>query len=61
MYARGLDGLLQSYTMAIPFFRGTLLGDLFYTCVFFGGFELLRGFTGGLLRRGEPAARRVSV
>lgn len=54
MYDRGLDGLLQSYTMAIPFFRGTVLGDLFYTSVFFGGFELVTGRAQGL-RRGERA------
>lgn len=39
-YARGLDGLVQSYIMGLPFFRGTFLGDLFYTGVFFGGYEL---------------------
>jgi hypothetical protein len=31
-------GLLQSYIAAIPFFRFTLLGDLFYNAVFFGAF-----------------------
>ena len=40
-YSRGLDGLLTSYVMALPFFRGTLFGDLFYTTVFFGGYELV--------------------
>jgi hypothetical protein len=50
MYDRGLDGLMQSYTMALPFFRGTALGDLFYTAVFFGGFELVSGFAHGLRR-----------
>jgi len=40
MYARGLDGLMQSYIMGIPFFRWTVLGDLFYTGVFFGAYEL---------------------
>ena len=52
MYDRGLDGLMQSYTMALPFFRGTALGDLFYTCAFFGGFELVSGVARGLLRGG---------
>ena len=55
MYDRGLDGLMQSYTMAIPFFRGTALGDLFYTSVFFGGFELVSGVSHSL-RRGEAPA-----
>jgi uncharacterized protein DUF6580 len=54
MYDRGLDGLLQSYTMALPFFRGTVLGDLFYTSVFFGGYELAAGFANSL-RRSDAA------
>lgn len=40
MYARDLSGLVQSYVMAIPFFKNTLLGNLFYTGVFFGSYEL---------------------
>ena len=39
MYSRGIDGLLQSYLMGLPFFRWTVLGDLFYTGVFFGAYE----------------------
>ncbi len=41
MYGRGLDGLLLSYIMAIPFFKWTILGDLVYTGVFFGAYELV--------------------
>jgi len=41
-YDRGLDGLWQSYAAGIPFFRGTLLGDLLYTSTFFGLYELMR-------------------
>ena len=41
-YSRGLDGLLASYIMGIPFFRGTFLGDFFYTGLFFGGYELAK-------------------
>lgn len=48
MYDRGIEGLMQSYTMALPFFRGTALGDLFYASIFFGGFELATGFVRGL-------------
>jgi len=40
LYPRTWAGLLESYTMALPFFRYTVLGDVFYTAVFFGGFEL---------------------
>lgn len=42
MYSRGLDGLVMSYIMGIPFFRWTLLGDLFYTTAIFGSYELAR-------------------
>jgi hypothetical protein len=37
-YSQTFAGLMQSYTMAIPFFHTSLLGDLFYSAVFFGGF-----------------------
>lgn len=42
MYPHTLEGLMQSYIMGIPFFRATLLGDLFYTGAFFGSFEVVR-------------------
>lgn len=41
-YPHTVEGLLMSYTAAIPFFHYSLLGDLFYTAVFFGGFELIK-------------------
>src|SRR4030042_5385227 len=43
-YPKNLVGLTTCYTLAIPFFRNTLLGDLFYTGVFFGGYELVLRF-----------------
>lgn len=39
-YTHNLAGLIQSYTMALPFFRNSLIGDLGYTIVLFGGYEL---------------------
>jgi hypothetical protein len=41
MYPHTLGGLLTCYVAAIPFFRNTLLGDLAYTALLFGGFHLL--------------------
>lgn len=41
MYTHTFAGLMQCYTMAIPFFKNTLLGDLFYTGALVGAFELL--------------------
>lgn len=35
-YPRTAAGLAQSYVMALPFFRTTLLSDLFFTAVLFG-------------------------
>lgn len=40
MYAHNLSGILESYYMGLPFFRNTLLGDLFYTGLLFGTYEL---------------------
>ena len=38
-YPHTLQGLLQSYMMGLPFFRNTILGDLFYTGIMFGLME----------------------
>lgn len=40
MYPHNLSGVLSSYYNALPFFRNTLLGDLFYTGLLFGLYEL---------------------
>ncbi|MFH1428102.1 MAG: DUF6580 family putative transport protein [Patescibacteria group bacterium] len=40
-YEKSWSGLLTCYTMALPFFRNTLFGDLFYVGVFFGAYELI--------------------
>lgn len=38
-YEKTFEGLMLSYTLALPFFRNALVGDLFYTLVLFGVFE----------------------
>lgn len=40
-YPFTFSGLMQSYIMAIPFFKWTLLGDLFYVTMLFGCYELI--------------------
>lgn len=40
-YAKSWAGLLQCFTLALPFFRNTLIGDLFYVGVLFGAYELV--------------------
>lgn len=40
MYAKDLNGLLAGYLAALPFFRHTLLSDLFYNLTFFSALKL---------------------
>ena len=42
MYARSAAGLVECFTMALPFFRNSLAGDLFYSLALFSVFELCR-------------------
>ncbi len=54
LYPKTIAGLLAAYVAAIPFFRNTVAGDLFYTAILFAGFALLeRAFP---LLRELPAA-----
>ena len=39
LYTHNLAGLAQSYYLAIPFFRNSLLGNLFYVGILVGGYE----------------------
>jgi hypothetical protein len=41
LYPKTADGLMMAYTAGIPFFRNSVLGDLFFTAILFGGFQLL--------------------
>jgi len=41
-YPKSFFGIIQCYTMALPFLRNTLAGDVFYAAVFFGAYELAR-------------------
>jgi len=36
MYPRSLDGLMMSYVAGLPFFRGTIESDLFFSIAMFG-------------------------
>lgn len=40
-YHKSLAGFLRCYFLALPFFKNTLLGDLFYAGLFFGIYELV--------------------
>ena len=41
MYEMTFLGLIKCYVLAIPFFRNTLAGYLFYTVMMFGGYEIV--------------------
>lgn len=41
-YPRNFVGLIQCYFMALPFFKNTLFGNLFYTSLLFGVYEAIR-------------------
>lgn len=40
IYSQTISGLIECYAMAIPFFRNTLLGNMFYAGVLFGVYEM---------------------
>jgi hypothetical protein len=40
-YPKTISGLILCYEMAIPFFRNTIFGDLFYCGVLFGVYEVI--------------------
>lgn len=57
-YPKTLDGLVAAYVAGIPFFRNTLLGDVAYTALLFGGFALLQRLTSASRPAGHPATTR---
>lgn len=40
MYPHTFEGFMSCYTMALPFFRNSLLGDFIYSALLFGGFAM---------------------
>jgi len=55
-YSKTITGLLECYTMALPFFKNTLWGDLLYTVIFFGAYEII----GILIKKGFKLVREGS-
>lgn len=49
-YPQTLAGQIASYTNALPFLRGTLIGDVGYTVTLFASFALAGYFTGNYSR-----------
>lgn len=42
IYPMTMEGLMQAYVAGIPFFQNSLLGNVVYTAVIFGGYHLLQ-------------------
>ncbi len=43
-YAQDLGGLMTCYAAGVPFFPGTVAGDLVYSAALFGGYALLQRY-----------------
>jgi hypothetical protein len=43
-YSHNLSGIIESYINGLPFLRGTLMGDLVYSVVLFGGLALVEKY-----------------
>ncbi len=48
IYVKSTEGLMQAYVAGIPFFQNSLLGNLAYTAVIFGGYYFLQKNITGL-------------
>jgi hypothetical protein len=46
LYPHSLNGLLACYIAAIPFFKNTIMGDMFYVGVLFGSYEMVHFWMG---------------
>ena len=57
MYPRSFNGLMMSYAAGLPFFRGTLESDLFFSIAMFGTPVFLHALSGWL---GRSANDRVA-
>jgi len=53
MYPKNIQGLMSCYIAGIPFFKGTIMGDLFYNILLFGSFALARWRFPMLARSGK--------
>lgn len=45
IYPKTMQGFIDCYIMALPFFRNTVIGDMLYTTSFILAFELLKQLT----------------
>ncbi len=53
LYPMTSAGLLQSYVAGIPFYANTLIGDVFFTALLFGGFYMLERNSSALVAQAK--------
>ena len=56
MYPKNFEGLLTSYTLALPFFRNAVEGDLLFTSAMFATPVVLNALSGAFGKGDHPAA-----
>ena len=56
MYPKSFEGILMSYTAALPFFRHALEGDLLFTAIMFATPVLLNALSGAVSESNHSAA-----
>jgi hypothetical protein len=56
LYPMTFNGVSESYVAGLPFLRNTLIGDLLYTALLFGGFALLEKRFAALKEHPVPQA-----
>ena len=55
MYPKTFTGLVDCYAAALPFFQNSLLSDLFYSAVLFGGLAMAENYFPRLRERAAAA------
>tara|TARA_B100000497_G_C7686247_1_gene415979 strand:- start:249 stop:815 length:567 start_codon:yes stop_codon:yes gene_type:complete len=51
LYPKTLQGLIECYAMAIPFYHATFLSDMIYTSMFFGAMYVFRSYNNQIADR----------
>jgi hypothetical protein len=54
-YTQNFSGLIDCYVAGVPFFRNTIMGDLFFCGVLFGGYALVKARVQGMEVSGVKA------
>lgn len=49
-YPMDAQGLMQSYVAGIPFLQNSILGNLFFTALIFGSYELIKRYQPSLVK-----------